>query len=358
MKCRMASSGSGVRSCAPVFARAKGTPLSQPRPLEFFRSTEKEPHLERARTILRAHPELKDLCGPTPITAAFVLLVVAGQVGLAWALRDSPWWALLAAAWFVGAFLDHGLWVLIHECTHNLVFKTPRANALLQIFANLPILFPAAISFRKYHLIHHRFQGDLELDADLASPFEAKVIGNTFFGKAFWMLNFWAFQALRVQRLKRVPFFDGWYIANLGVQLAFIGGSYALMGPRALVYMFLSSIFAIGLHPLGARWIQEHYLVKPPQETYSYYGPLNWVAFNVGYHNEHHDVMRVPWTRLPQVKKIAPEYYDTLHSHRSWTALWLKFLFDPSLSLYSRMTRSGDSGQGTLKLPDEPAKAA
>ncbi|WNG19682.1 fatty acid desaturase [Cystobacter fuscus] len=332
--------------------------MSQPRPLEFFRSTEKEPHLERARTILRAHPELKDLCGPTPITAAFVLLLVASQVGLAWALRDSPWWALLAAAWFVGAFLDHGLWVLIHECTHNLVFKAPRANALLQIFANLPILFPAAISFRKYHLIHHRFQGDLELDADLASPFEAKVIGNTFFGKAFWMLNFWAFQALRVQRLKRVPFFDGWYIANLAVQLAFIGGSYALLGPRSLVFMFLSSIFAIGLHPLGARWIQEHYLVKPPQETYSYYGPLNWVAFNVGYHNEHHDVMRVPWTRLPQVKKIAPEYYDTLHSHRSWTALWLKFLFDPSLSLYSRMTRSGDSGKGSLKLPDEPAKAA
>jgi len=332
--------------------------LSQSRPLEFARSTEKEPHLERARAILRAHPELKDLCGPTPITAGFVLLLVAAQVGLAWALRDSPWWALLATAWLVGAFLDHGLWVLIHECTHNLVFRSPRANAWLQIFANLPILFPASISFRKYHLIHHRFQGDTELDADLASPYEAKLIGNSFFGKAFWMLNFWAFQALRVQRLNRVPFFDAWYVANLSVQLAFLGGTWALMGPRALVYLFLSSIFAIGLHPVGARWIQEHFLVKPPQETYSYYGPLNWVAFNVGYHNEHHDVMRVPWIRLPKVKQIAPEFYDSLHSHNSWTALWLKFLFDPSLSLYSRMTRSGDSGAGVVQAEEKESSRA
>ncbi len=332
--------------------------MSQSRPLEFARSTEKEPHLERARAILRAHPELKELCGPTPVTAGFVLLLVAAQVGLAWALRDSPWWALLGTAWLLGAILDHGLWVLIHECTHNLAFRGPRANAWLQIFANLPILFPASISFRKYHLIHHRFQGDTELDADLASPFEARLVGNTFFGKAFWLLNFWLFQALRVQRLKRVPFFDAWYVANLSVQVAFIAGTWALMGPRALVYLFLSSIFAIGLHPVGARWIQEHYLVKAPQETYSYYGPLNWVAFNVGYHNEHHDVMRVPWTRLPKVRQLAPEFYDTLHSHRSWTALLLKFLFDPSLSLYSRMTRSGDSGSGTVRAEEQESSRA
>ncbi len=331
--------------------------MSQTR-LEFARSTEKEPHLERARAILRAHPEIKDLCGPTPITAFFVVLLVAGQVGLAWALRDSPWWALLATAWLVGAFIDHGLWVLIHECTHNLVFRSPRLNAALQLFTNLPILFPAAASFRKYHLIHHRFQGDPELDADLATPFEARLIGNSFFGKAFWQLNFWAFQAMRVPRLKRVPFFDAWYAGNLSIQLAFIAGSYALLGPRALVYMFLSSIFAIGLHPLGARWIQEHFLVKPPQETYSYYGPLNWVAFNVGYHNEHHDVMRVPWTRLPKVRQLAPEFYDNLHYHRSWTALWLKFLFDPSLSLYSRMTRTGSSPDATVQAEDSTQQAA
>ena len=53
--------------------------------------------------------------------------------------------------------------------------------------------------------------------------------------------------------------------------------------------------FSIGGAPLGARWIQEHYLTFPgDQETFSYYGPMNVLALNVGYHNEHHDLMRVP----------------------------------------------------------------
>lgn len=317
--------------------------------LDFVHVDFPEPHLERTRKMLVAHPELKALCGHTPSTALYVIGCVAAQVAVAFALRNQNFWWILGASWFFGAFVNHALWVLIHECTHNLVFKSPRNNAILQMVANFPILFPAAMSFRKYHLMHHRFQGDLELDADLASPGEAKLIGNTFFGKAFWMLNFWAFQALRVRRLHRIPFMDRWYAANLTLQIAFIGSMTFLTGGRGMLYLFLSSIFAIGLHPVGARWIQEHFLVKQDQETYSYYGPLNLLAFNVGFHNEHHDVMRVPWSRLPQVKAIAPEFYEKLHWHKSWTALWLKFLFDPKLSLYSRVTRDGNSKEQDLK---------
>ena len=40
------------------------------------------------------------------------------------------------------------------------------------------------------------------------------------------------------------------------------------------------------------------------------------------------------------LRKAAPEFYDTLKSHRSWTALWLAFIFDRRYSLYSRVDRS------------------
>lgn len=35
----------------------------------------------------------------------------------------------------------------------------------------------------------------------------------------------------------------------------------------AIVYLLISTTFAVGLHPLGARWIAEHYASQPKQVT-------------------------------------------------------------------------------------------
>jgi sphingolipid 4-desaturase/C4-monooxygenase len=299
---------------------------------------------------------VRSLFGRDRSTAGWVVAIVGLQIVLAWAVRDQPWWVLVPLAYAVGALADHALWTLIHDCTHNLVFRKSRWNAWLQILANLPIVFPAAISFRKFHLLHHRFQGDPELDADLASPFEAWLVGNGSLRKALWLLTFFMWQSLRVPRLRRIRFLDRWYLANLGVQVGFLAGLWAAAGWKAVLYLTLSSIFAIGLHPVGARWIQEHYLTsgKAGQETFSYYGPLNRVAFNVGFHNEHHDFMMVPWSRLPRLKTLAPEFYDGLVHHRSWTALLFRFVLDPSISLYSRRIR----GSAAAVSESRPADGA
>jgi sphingolipid 4-desaturase/C4-monooxygenase len=127
--------------------------------------------------------------------------------------------------------------------------------------------------------------------------------------------------------LKEIKPVDGWIITNWVVQIAFNVAIWIFFGPKALIFMLISFFFSVGLHPLGARWIQEHYLtLDENQETYSYYGPLNTLAFNVGYHNEHHDFPSVPWNKLPLLKKQAPDYYDTLKSHQSWTKLFFRFL--------------------------------
>jgi sphingolipid delta-4 desaturase len=183
------------------------------------------------------------------------------------------------------------------------------------------------------------YQGDPERDADLPRPFEAAWVGNSTFRKGLWLLFFFVSQVIRVPYLKSIKQFDRWVLANWMVELSFLAAMGWLAGPKALAYLFFATVFSIGLHPLGARWIQEHYIVHEQQETYSYYGPLNAIAFNVGYHNEHHDFMSVPWSRLPAVRATAPEFYDNLYWHRSWSALLWRFLTDPGLSLYSRVIR-------------------
>ena len=218
-------------------------------------------------------------------------------------MRDSRWWEIFLAAFTVGACASHALWILIHECSHNLVFSKTYLNTLASITANLPHLLPSAVSFQRYHMKHHAFQGNYDLDADLPSRWEARLIGNSAIGKALWLLLFPVFQFTRPPRLKEIRMFDRWIVLNLVIQIAFDAAIYAVLGPKAFVYLAASFLFSVGLHPLGASWIQEHFVFAPPQETYSYYGPFNKVALNVGYHNEHHDLPSVPWNRLPDIRR-------------------------------------------------------
>ena len=103
----------------------------------------------------------------------------------------------------------------------------------------------------------------------------------------------------------------GWY-ANIGVQLAYDAAVWTVLRAEGSPLFRGLVPLSVGLHPLGARWIQEHYLVFEGQETSSYYGPLNVVALNVGHHNEHHDFPSVPWNRLPAIRRSAPEVLRAL----------------------------------------------
>lgn len=303
-----------------------------------------EPHHLRTRAILRDHPEVRELIGRNPWSFAIILAGVAIQMVLAWQLSDRPWWMILAVAWLVGAFVNHAMYVMIHEAAHNLIFERRWQNHLAGILADVVNVLPAAISFRGYHLMHHTHQGVYDLDADLPSRWEARLIGYGALGKSAWLLFFPLFQLTRPPRLRQIAFLNRWVLVNWASALVVSSAVVLAWGWPALGYLLASFFFAVGLHPLGARWIQEHYLTDDPQETYSYYGPANLVAMNVGYHNEHHDFPSIPWNRLPELKAVAPEYYEPLAYHGSWTGLLVRFVFDGELSLFSRAVREKARG--------------
>lgn len=300
------------------------------------------PHHTRARQLLDTHPEVRTLIGRDPRTAIWAVFLVVLQTSMAWLVSDVPIWVALVTAWVVGAFVVQGLWVMIHEAGHAAIFRSVQANHLITWLSNLPMVVPSAETFNRYHDRHHAHRGVYEEDGDLADHWEARLVGNSTPRKALWLLFYWAFQAFRAVRLARharIPPVDRWVVGNFVTTLAFDLVVWQVLGPHALLYLFASLVFGIGLHPLGARWIQEHFVVVEGQETFSYYGIANRITFNVGYHVEHHDMPSIPWSRLPALRAMAPELYEPLYAHRSWTRLLLQFLFDPKLSLYSRYAR-------------------
>ena len=253
-------------------------------------------------------------------------------------LRNSGWLKILAIAYFFGSILNHNLFLAIHELSHNLAFSTPSYNRWLGIFANLPIGVPMSITFQKYHLEHHRFQGVDGVDMDIPSSTEARLATGPL-SKSIWVLLQLFFYALRPLFLKPKP--PGlWEFINLLVQLSLDAALVFIFGWRSLAYLILSTFVGGGMHPMAGHFISEHYVFWPEQETYSYYGPLNLLTWCVGYHNEHHDFPRIPGNRLHRVKEIAPEYYQSLDSYRSWSQVIYMYIMDCKIGPFSRMKRT------------------
>ncbi|KAM0285613.1 hypothetical protein ACHAQH_001319 [Verticillium albo-atrum] len=332
-------------------------PDSERDPLEvkhrdFFWTYTEEPHRTRRLAIIKAHPEVTKLCGPEPLTKYVVAGVVSLQIFLAYALRNTSFfdWKFWAVGYIFGATANQNLFLAIHEISHNLAFRSPLANRLIAIVANLPIGVPYSASFRPYHLTHHKSLGVDGLDTDLPTALEG-IFLDSILGKAFFCTFQIFFYAVRPMAIFRIPFTWVHYL-NIAVQLAFDYAVITLAGPNALLYFLLSSFLAGSLHPLAGHFIAEHYVYEtvtpeqrdpknavPVPETFSYYGPLNFLTYNVGLHNEHHDFPAVPWTRLPKLKAIANEFYDDLPRHESWTyAIW-RFIFDENVGINCRVKR-------------------
>jgi sphingolipid delta-4 desaturase len=253
--------------------------------------------------------------GYEPLTKYIVLGVVLLQLSVAYYLRHTPTFSplFLVLAYVVGGTANHNLFLAIHEITHNLAFRGVNANKALAVFANLPIGIPYSAAFKvfspfflrlvcylyldqKYHIEHHKHLGEDGIDTDLPSRLELlclnNVLGKTFFACAPLLLHHLQshqsystfqifFYALR-PGFVRTQALTHWHLINALVQITFDYILVQTIGGKSLAYLIMSSFFAGSLHPCAGHFIAEHYLWDGlEQETYSYYGPLNLLAYNV-----------------------------------------------------------------------------
>jgi sphingolipid delta-4 desaturase len=304
----------------------------------FIWSAEREPHAQRRREMLQKYPQIKELYGPCARTKYVCTLLVALQLATAYSLRAAPWWVIIAVAYLFGGVLNQALLLAIHELSHNLGFVKPWQNRVFAWFINLPVGVPVAETFRYYHLLHHVHQGEQGTDTDLPTELEGRLLSGPV-RKLIWVVGQGFAYALRPLFVHPKPPTRG-EAGNLLLQLAFDALILYFWGAKSLAYLPISSLIVMGLHPVAGHYISEHYVFRPGQETYSYYGPLNRLTFNVGYHNEHHDFPYIPGSRLARLRQIAPEYYDSLFAHHSWSRVIWEYITRRELGGFSRVKRT------------------
>ncbi|KAJ3337093.1 hypothetical protein HDU93_001666 [Gonapodya sp. JEL0774] len=242
-----------------------------------------EPHAARRTAMLKKYPEIKSLMRPEPSSAIIIVILVAIQLyfaryvsitpGFLWSSR---FWAL---TYVVGGIASGSLLLAVHEVTHFLAFKSPNMNKALAMLANIPIVFPFCVEFKKFHMDHHRFQGVDGIDGDIPTELEAWLLDN-FFGKLFFLtfqIFFYAFRPLIAANpiSYRTPM--NWYLSSVVFQAASMALVWRAWGWPAILYLLLSVFLGASLHPMAGHFIAEHFVTDKEAitETYSYYGMWN-----------------------------------------------------------------------------------
>jgi sphingolipid delta-4 desaturase len=315
----------------------------------FYWEDKPEPHADRKVKILKAHPEIKTLMGHCPWIKYEVFFVVTLQLIMAVYATTLSWKVLIPVAYLFGGAANCNLQLAMHEISHNLAFKGTNmigmvCNRVLSLIANLPLAIPAAIAFRKYHLEHHRYQGHEIVDSDLPTHWEGWFFTSPL-RKVVWCLLQPAFYALRPLFTNPKPLI-AWEAVNVIVQLSFDYLLYKQFGIKSVAYLLMGTLLGMGIHPTAYHFISEHCVFVEGYETYSYYGWLNAIMYNVGYHNEHHDFPNIPGSRLHLVKKMAPEFYDNLPYHTSWFKVYYDYITRPDVNPFNRLKRVPVTKQG------------
>jgi sphingolipid delta-4 desaturase len=296
-----------------------------------------EPHRTRRSEILKAHPEIRDLFGPEPLTGYMTVALTLSQIWIASWIATQSWWVILTVMYVYGCTVNHALQLANHEISHNLASESLTVNLILGVIANFATGLPSSVTFRYYHMDHHQYQGADVIDTDVPCAWEVRTFTSTPL-KFVWMCCQSLAYGFRPMYVNPKPLTRE-QVMNAVIVFAFDGLIAYWLGFGALAYLVCSTLVGIGLHPCAGHFIAEHYEFVKGYETYSYYGICNYFNFNVGYHNEHHDFPKIPWSRLPMVRRVAPEWYEHLPHHESYCAVIYQYITDDEIGPWSRIKR-------------------
>lgn len=301
-----------------------------------------DPHWGRSQAILKEFPDVRKLFHHDVRTLWYIIACVSIQAVLAFLCSGSYTRAIVLGV-TVGPFLDAGLLVIMHELSHNRCTGSILLDRLLSIASNVLMMAPISEIFRQHHNAHHLHLGDEHDDVDVPLGIEIKFVGNSPWRKALWLALNMALLPLRsLLKVEVVP--NRYVVLNWVACLAF-SFAVAMWSMSTFLYLFICLFMSQGLHPANARQLQRHLWDgsdgkalnsdSKSSMTFSYYGWSNALFLNVGYHNEHHDFVQVPWTNLPKLRSMVGDkwYPDSAAYATRGLGDIYDFITNPAISL-------------------------
>jgi fatty acid desaturase len=143
-----------------------------------------------------------------------------------------------------------------------------------------------------------------------------------------------------------------WVVIDIWLLFGNFNGNWSRISIlKGITYLLLSELcmYGFGMHPYmgyflgvhrsrgkgfentkkrdsGVEESNQRNSCQPTMSTYSAFAPF--FSMNLTHHVEHHDFPGIPWNRLPEVTRLAPEYYDSLEysdGFYSTIGKWIKY---------------------------------
>lgn len=265
-----------------------------------------------------------DFRGLVQLGAHLGLLLLAG-IALGWSYGSL--WVLLALPMY-GAILVF-LFAPLHETIHFTVFETRWLNNLVAAVIGFALLLPYR-NFRVFHYQHHRHTQDPERDPELL---EMKPLHGNFWwyltGLPTWwqsLANIWQHATRGVHESYIEARHHAMVIREARIHLAGYGLLLllSLLSSSALLWWYWILPALVGQPLLRLYLLAEHSgcdygdnMLENSRTTYTVPW-LNFLAWNMPFHAEHHYLASVPFHALPalhaytgqRVKHKGDGYYN------------------------------------------------
>ncbi len=321
-------------------------------------------HNEMRRQVLSAHPQARELAGPDWRSALAIPVLLAVHWGLAWAVSGSNLMVVFVVAFCFGQLVMHSAGSLVHETAHKLIFRDRPRKLAFDLGLELVLgSFGRQLNYQHDHISsHHPYVGDYERDYEhenicgfVAKQFVIKarprlqraitvamlILHLLPFG---FLVTDWALPKI----YRNLTGVEGDTKRHIGASKPSVFDKRLFMAVSLALNVFLLAAFGVlgwlyhnwalsiflgkfGITNLGQS-LSEHDGDDEVNPTRSCYGAINAILFNTGYHNEHHTFPNVAWSRLPALKKMAPDVFHH-EAEYSYAGYWWRHVrhdFSPS----------------------------